>query len=545
MKPKKRSTLLPIKVITKVEELKFSNKKKHYAYKMLDLIFNDFLEEELEFEEYRDYPSKYWKKAVCEHYETIVFVLEMAQIIQRDHSYSTIFHKCKKYRINPDLFDDDFKKVNYCDYSPKEKQNDYVCKMTRGVLRMAKMNKRAAKKFVINYLNSGAIENGLLINYELVNCSNLPVIYKANGKEPYQKMYWDRDFAIDRAKEMGMDLIQDKRKVIIANKDKYIEQKKVRVKYSYNRHIENFSNRQFYAGRNDTNNRLDSNITSLPSVLLQFITLDGEPIVNLDLSNSQFVFLAKLIEEGMFDKYLNEAKKIFSKLTKVDRAEIDAVSSYNKLFKEQIVNGEYINRNLFVEEGGEGNNIGGAYMCAESPLKVVSKNIGNSTLTGDVAKFIQLAKNGKLYEFIRDNLGLKNGVEGRKQAKSMMFLIFFSKHDYRCSAKKKIKELFPTLITMIDLYKAEKRKVNKLERESQGLKDDRKGDNQFAITLQKKESSTFIDKILVMLFKRGFKVLSKHDSILCRKSDLEAVEAIMRKVLDNELGVNEFQIKNN
>ena len=547
MKPKKRSTLLPIKIVKKVEELKLSTKKKQYAFKMLDLIINDFLDEELAFEEYRDYPCKYWKKAVCEHYETIVLVLEIAQIIQRNHSYSTIFHKSKKYRINPDLFDEDFKKVEYRDFSPKEKQNDYVCKMTRGVLRMARMDKRAAKKFVVQYIKSGAIEKSLLINEEVFDGDNLQVFYKPYGKPPLKKMFCNRNYAIERAKDMGMDLIQDKRKIVIACKDKYIEQKKKRIKYSYNRHIENFSNRQFYASRNDINDRLDSNITSMPSVLLQFISLDEEPLINIDLSNSQFVFLAVLIAQGAFNSYLRQEekaeKKLASKVTKIVRAENDSFSSFNQI-KEQIVNGEYNNRHLYIERGTKRENKGGAYMCAENHLKVVSKNIEASTMEGDVEEFIQLAKNGKLYEYIRDNLKLKEGNEGRKQAKSLMFLIFFSKHDYRCSAKNKIKELFSTLISMIDLYKAEKREENKLERESQGLKDDRKGDNQFAIALQKKESSTFIDKILYKLFKSGFKVLSKHDSILCKKSDLEAVGAFIKQVLDKEIGENEYQLKN-
>jgi hypothetical protein len=162
-----------------------------------------------------------------------------------------------------------------------------------------------------------------------------------------------------------------------------------------------------------------------------------------------------------------------------------------------------------------------AYMCALDK----SDNLRNSLVTKDLWLFLKLAKTGKLYDFVRDELGLEPGETGRKRAKQMMFEIFFSSYKARTKNKTKVKKLFPTLIKMIDLFKKQE------------------GDNQFAIALQKAESSIFINKILTRLYRSGYKVFSKHDSILCKQSDLEAVKGLMMQVLDKEIGANQYQLK--
>ena len=64
-----------------------------------------------------------------------------------------------------------------------------------------------------------------------------------------------------------------------------------------------------------------------------------------------------------------------------------------------------------------------------------------------------------------------------------------------------------------------------------------------AVTLQQIESVIFIDCILTRLLKMGYRVFSKHDSILCKESDVAAVEAVVREVLDVELGIGAYRLK--
>jgi len=124
-----------------------------------------------------------------------------------------------------------------------------------------------------------------------------------------------------------------------------------------------------------------------------------------------------------------------------------------------------------------------------------------------------------------------------------MFGIFFSSHKNYSPDRKKMKTIFPDLIEMIDLFKKEKRAERKKQKEKKGEVYDNKGDNQFAITLQKKESEIFIDGLLSKLQKTGFKVLSKHDSILCKKSDVTAVKGFVMNYLNEVFGKGNYQLK--
>lgn len=546
VRPKKRSTMLPTNIVKIVENMKLKGAIKQHAYKILDLIFVDYLQEELLFESYRDYPSKYWKKAVAEHYERAIQELEKNEVIHINHSYSTINEQSKKYRINPDLIEDDLKKVVYIDFAPEEKQNSYICKMTRGVLRMLRIDKVAAKRFVKHYVESGEVEAGLRFNNDVLNANNLPILYKPEGSRVFKKRYMRKEKALELAESLGLDLIEDKRKIIIHDKETYVNRKKHQVRFSYMMQIEKISTRTFYAKRNDTNSRLDSNLTNIASVLIPFLTLDGEQLVGLDLANSQFVFLASLIEEGLFNKYIlkatNGKSKVVEKTNAKNRTKIDSIISFNKYKQDKNII-ESINKAERVIERFKNNKEWQAYMCANSDSIPGKKKVENPVITRDIGLFIKLAKNGGLYEYIQSALNFEEGEKGRKRAKGVMFLIFFSKHNYSCTAKREVNALFPTLVQMIDLFKKEKREENKKALEDLGLADDKKGDNQFAITLQKKESDVFIDFILRGLYKSSYKVLSKHDSILCKQSDLEAVKTYMMEVLDYEFGAGNFILK--
>src|SRR5690606_19026319 len=62
-------------------------------------------------------------------------------------------------------------------------------------------------------------------------------------------------------------------------------------------------NKQFYANRNKTNNRLDHNLTSLNKVILSVIKEDND-LIEIDLKNSQFAIHAYWMkQEGLCDKY--------------------------------------------------------------------------------------------------------------------------------------------------------------------------------------------------------------------------------------------------
>jgi hypothetical protein len=93
-------------------------------------------------------------------------------------------------------------------------------------------------------------------------------------------------------------------KILIKYKDKYYfvdsienfkEYKRKELTMLYTKQLFDIENNIIYASRNETNNRLDSNVTNLKSELWDFLTLDNEKFVEIDITNSQFAIAANII----------------------------------------------------------------------------------------------------------------------------------------------------------------------------------------------------------------------------------------------------------
>ena len=67
----------------------------------------------------------------------------------------------------------------------------------------------------------------------------------------------------------------------------------------------------FHASRNDTNNRLDTNLTNFPSILLEVIKEDNG-LVEIDLCNSQFAIFSHLIPEDVVGEDVELFKQLSS-----------------------------------------------------------------------------------------------------------------------------------------------------------------------------------------------------------------------------------------
>ncbi|MDX2361993.1 MAG: hypothetical protein QNK23_14380 [Crocinitomicaceae bacterium] len=127
--------------------------------------------------------------------------------------------------------------------------------------------------------------------------------------------------------------------------------------------------------------------------------------------------------------------------------------------------------------------------------------------TLDFIRFKSLATSGGLYEEVAELLGL----ESRKEAKSLMFELFFSSHRYQPRHKKKLREHFPSVVSFIDEYKKEH------------------GDNMFSIELQKQEAEIFIDNIYARIKEECMFCLTKHDSVIVHRKDRARAQQIIEE----------------
>ena len=157
---------------------------------------------------------------------------------------------------------------------------------------------------------------------------------------------------------------------------------------------------EIYYKVNSTNFRLDSNYTSLPSELMQHLTIKGRAPYEMDISNSQPFFLATLFDmtpeiEKVFKKYLGNSLTMSTKALQL--------SKYD-----------------------------------------------------DVKLYRLLVITGKIYEYMMkkfDEHGIK--YRNRREFKDQFFLVFFGKTDIINSpAAKLFKHEFPNVQRLIDLIKA-------------------------------------------------------------------------------------------
>ena len=120
-----------------------------------------------------------------------------------------------------------------------------------------------------------------------------------------------------------------------------------------------------------------------------------------------------------------------------------------------------------------------------------------------------------------------------------MFRIAFASYRDSCIEKRVFKNSFPTIYKFITEYK---KLMTQLFMEGGDDNFNHKGNAAFPVLLQNIESSLFVDTILTELLNKNIKALSKHDSILCKESDVQKVKLVIQRVLDGLLGENTYKL---
>jgi hypothetical protein len=129
--------------------------------------------------------------------------------------------------------------------------------------------------------------------------------------------------------------------------------------------------------------------------------------------------------------------------------------------------------------------------------------------------FFLLVKNGTYYQYIIDNLNLKN----KSDAKELTYKVFFGQNRDNSKYDKLFSSLFPTIHNFIKLYKKEHNDYRIL-----------------AYDLQKAESNLIFNNIIrkVMIFNPDIKIVTVHDSIIIPKKWKKEVSNIFyQEIFDN------------
>ena len=129
-------------------------------------------------------------------------------------------------------------------------------------------------------------------------------VYITHDKIKYR---YGRSKALDLAHETGNTLIKFKDKCYIDQPDYFTENKSRQLKITYCQSVFNIKNGLFYCNRNDTNTRLDYNLTGLKKELFSKLLFDGERLAELDIANAQFA-IAAFINPAVDNHFVSHAQ---------------------------------------------------------------------------------------------------------------------------------------------------------------------------------------------------------------------------------------------
>jgi hypothetical protein len=128
--------------------------------------------------------------------------------------------------------------------------------------------------------------------------------------------------------------------------------------------------------------------------------------------------------------------------------------------------------------------------------------------------YLFLTYHGKFYKFIQDRFGMKD----KKTVKDMTYKVLFGKN-YQNKYDKMFSQLFPSIYNFIKKFKRDKGDYRLLSYE-----------------LQKHESNFLFNKVIkkIMTHHPEIKLLTCHDSLICKYSDREIVSDIFYDLLTKE-----------
>ena len=270
--------------------------------KIANYILNKTQYNGVAFDEFLDVSEKHFRANFGTHYLKNLQLLEQTNIIEIDHSYFNFpkqnkTGRCKRYKFNSDLVYTDLDIVQYDKTIKEQFEKDPIIKKTVSILRRLKLtlNKCELKKYV-----SQKITFETVLNERIQLNADLPEgkYFLKNQKVPQSKTK-----LLTLAQQHSKDLILYKNHCYIAHAKTFIQKKVYEIRHRYLNDLLRLKGinqiQNIICSRNNTNRRLDTNLTAIFSDAIPLLRLDNEPLAQIDLSNSQFTILANLIERSL------------------------------------------------------------------------------------------------------------------------------------------------------------------------------------------------------------------------------------------------------
>lgn len=514
-----KAEYLPVKLIKKLQEDIFSNSGYEYRTKnnflqCVAIIHYHQVTKGVGIKDYAPLGRNYWKKIFGGNYhESVIQPLLKRKIIESvDFGYRTIpdptFQPLKgkhnglvgiRYRITTDLMDDLYETISYIG---KGKVLTATERMLLGnqefmATGIADMNyhvsidpvkactwiENNAKSICNDFLRKDYVQSlpdKLLIEY-----------YEYLERGSYNIKYLTVEAARNVAKDLGKELFYFKDTFYIADITEFLNQRILALVYHYKNQVSLIYSQPIEEKRNPVTLRLYSSLVNFPSKILQFISINNNTVVQLDLRTSQFLIFANLL-----NVYVKDGGEHLLSLFKQER------------------NVMYLKRLIRILNQHE----------KQLPNVAVDVHDINSSQysSADVTKFIRDVFFHDFYAVVQQELGLKD----RMLAKRVLFKLLFKKTNRPDALLTKLSQRYPVVMSIIAAFKTQDIKHN------ESGEQDNNHESNFSVFLQCIEGEIFVDNILEELRTDGVPCFTRHDSIVVASGHEEKAEDIAKGVFN-------------
>lgn len=191
--------------------------------------------------------------------------------------------------------------------------------------------------------------------------------------------------------------------------------------------------------------------------------------------------------------------------------------NYGRLHTNFTILKSFIRKNCLLIDGVETSEIDIPNSQPLFLLKIMNES--SNDVDYEEKKFYQiLTKDGTFYKFLQNNYQSKD----RNSIKEITYKVLFGRN-YKNKTESVFEQIFPTIYGFIKKYKKERKDYKSL-----------------SYQLQKYESDFIFNKVIkyIMIHHPEIKLISCHDSIICKKTDKQIVYEIFKSHLKDEFEIN-------
>lgn len=511
---------LPVKLIDRINNTIFENNSLEYRTKnnflrCIGTLYFKQVNEYHDLEYYVPAGSKYWKTLFGgDYHEKVIQPLIDLEIIQcKDFGFRTFVNKKtdkkgkekglvgKRYRINPDLTNDD----NFTMIAYINKGNEPILTAEEAII-------NGGKEFIFEPIQSKdffvSIDKRRASEWVEKNAEEI-------CREYYKPEYADQlpqdsliefHFFLDggsfisgfstiraakiKARMYAKQLFYFKDKYYIADPQAFLRHRVESLKHDYKREISKIGTLPIINRRSPNTLRLYNHLVNFPSKILQFININNRTIVQLDLTTSQFLIFANIL-----NTYIKGGETMLLRLFR-ERQTQTYLKRLIKVLKEH--------QDVLPRTG------------VSLTKKYPAKNSSN-----DVVRFINDVFHEDFYSIIQKELNLPE----RSLAKQMLFRLLFKRGNKPDLWIKMLEQLYPTVMSIISGFKQKETQ----DEDSSKVKSNDDWNN-FSVFLQCVESEIFIDNIFKPQRDVGTPCFSRHDSIVVASGYEDKAELYARAI---------------